>query len=67
VFFSSGLESISIFTAAMITRNKNEGFKGNRYACSEKELYKKVIEPLDKCKVDARVRAPRWAPKSWST
>lgn len=35
-------------------RNKNKGFKGNQYARSEEELYKKAIELLDKCKIDAR-------------
>ncbi len=36
------------------TRNKNVGFKDSQYARSEEELYKKAIELLDKCKIDAR-------------
>jgi len=36
------------------TRNKNVGFKGSQYARSEEELYKKAVELLDKCKIEAQ-------------
>jgi hypothetical protein len=34
--------------------NKNKGFEGGQYAPTEKELYKKALELLDKCKIEAR-------------
>jgi hypothetical protein len=33
---------------------KNKDVKGGRYARSEEELYKKAIELLDKCRIEAR-------------
>jgi hypothetical protein len=29
--------------------NKNKGFEGGQYTPTEEELYKKVLELLDKC------------------
>jgi len=37
-----------------IQNNKNKGFEGGQYACTEEELYKKAIELLDKCKIEPR-------------
>jgi hypothetical protein len=32
--------------------DKNEGFKGGRYARTEDELYEKAIALLEKCKIE---------------
>ena len=34
--------------------NKNKGFEGGQYAPTEEELYKKVLELLDKCKIETQ-------------
>jgi hypothetical protein len=34
--------------------NETESFEGGRYACTEKELYKKAIALLEKCKIATR-------------
>jgi len=33
--------------------NKDEGFQGGRYACTETELYKKALALLEKCKIES--------------
>ena len=34
--------------------NKDEGFQGGRYACTETELYKKALALLEKCKIETQ-------------
>lgn len=36
------------------TDSKNKGIEGGQYALTEEELYKKVLELLDKCKIEPR-------------
>jgi hypothetical protein len=33
--------------------NKNKGFAGGQYARTEEELYKKALELLNQCKIEA--------------
>jgi len=45
--------------------NKDEGFRGGRYAHTEGELYEKAIALLEKCKIDPR-RSGQEIPESES-
>ena len=45
--------------------NKDEGFRGGRYARSEGELYEKAIALLKKCKIEPR-RSGQEIPESES-
>ncbi len=41
-------------TKQRVQKNKNEGFEGGRYARTERELHKKALMLLDKCKIAPR-------------